>query len=193
MDPINQYSDVNLWLRVREGDEVAFKEIFERYNGLLYSHVINKLDDEDEARDMVQDIFIALWEKRSTIHEVNIAGYLFTAARNKVLNSIRHKKIISKFEKDFRNFAGDHAANNVENSIYKRELEAIIEMEIAALPERMREVFELSRKGCLAHQEIADQLGISKHTVNDHIKASLKILRLKVKMISLFLLSQVLL
>jgi len=193
MDPINQYSDANLWLRVREGDEVAFKEIFERYNGLLYSHVINKLDDEDEARDMVQDIFIALWEKRSTIHEVNIAGYLFTAARNKVLNSIRHKKIISKFEKDFRNFAGDHAANNVENSIYKRELEAIIEMEIAALPERMREVFELSRKGCLAHQEIADQLGISKHTVNDHIKASLKILRLKVKMISLFLLSQVLL
>lgn len=193
MDPTNQYSDANLWLRVREGDEGAFKEIFERYNALLYSHVINKLDDEDEARDMVQDIFIALWEKRSTIHEVNIAGYLFTAARNKILNSIRHKKIIDRFEKDFRNFAGDHAANNVENSIYKRELEAIIEMEIAALPERMREVFELSRKGCLAHQEIADQLGISKHTVNDHIKASLKILRLKVKKISLSLLSQVLL
>jgi RNA polymerase sigma-70 factor (ECF subfamily) len=193
MDPTNQYSDANLWLLVREGDEAAFKEIFERYNALLYSHVINKLDDEDEARDMVQDIFIALWEKRSTIHEVNIAGYLFTAARNKILNSIRHRKVISKFEKDFRNFAGDHAVNNVEHSIYKRELEAIIEMEIAALPERMREVFELSRKGCLAHQEIADQLGISKHTVNDHIKASLKILRLKVKIISLFLLSQVLL
>ncbi|MDO6429613.1 RNA polymerase sigma-70 factor [Flavitalea sp. BT771] len=188
MDPTNQYTDANLWLRVKNGDQGAFSEIFERYNALLYSHVINKLDDEDEARDIVQDIFVALWEKRGTIHEVNIAGYLFTAARNKVLNSIRHKKIISKFEKDFKDFAGDHAANNVENSIYKRELEAMIEMEIAALPERMREVFELSRKGCLPHQEIADQLGISKHTVNDHIKASLKILRLKVKMAIVFIL-----
>jgi len=187
MDPTNQYSDANLWLRVKNDDQEAFKEIFERYNALLYSHVVNKLDNEEEARDLVQDIFIALWEKRSTIHEINIAGYLFTAARNKVLNNIRHRKIINRFEQDFKNFAGDHAANNVESSLDKRELETIIEMEIAALPERMRQVFELSRKGHLAHQEIADQLGISKHTVNDHIKASLKILRRKVKMAVIFL------
>lgn len=187
MDPTNQYSDANLWLRVKNNDQEAFKEIFERYNALLYSHVVNKLDDADEARDMVQDIFIALWERRSAIEEINLAGYLFTTARNKILNNIRHKKIITRFEQDFKNFAGNHAANNVESALDNRELEALIAAEIAALPERMRQVFELSRKGHLAHQEIADKLGISKHTVNDHIKASLKILRRKVKMAIIFL------
>lgn len=188
MDSQQLYTDARLLVGIRNGDEDAFKEMFNRYNLLLYSHVLNKLNDEDEARDIVQDIFVALWEKRALIQETNIAGYLFTAARNKTLNVIKHKKIVSKYEDDFKHFTGLTTSNHTENILYKKELEAIIEAEIAALPPRMRLVFELSRKGYLTHQEIADQLGISRQTVNDHIKNSLRILRTKIGVFLLIIL-----
>lgn len=172
------YTDTHLFRKIRAGDAAAFEEIFHRYNSLLYSHVLNKLDDEAEARDIVQDIFIALWEKRHTIHDTNLAGYLFTAARNKVLNAIKHKKVIARYEEDFRRFTR-LSLSATDDKVLQKELETLIEAEVSALPPRMREVFVLSRKGHLTHQEIADRLGISKQTVNDHIKNSLKILRPK--------------
>jgi len=187
MNPQNQYTDASLWLSIKKGDEEAFRLLFDRYNAVLYSHVLNKLKDEDESQDIVQDIFVGLWEKKDVIEAGNIGGYLFTAARNKVLNIIKHRKVIDRYENDFKHFMGLYASNNVENTLYKRELEAIINAEVAALPPRTREVFELSRRSFLTHREIADQLGISTQTVNDHIKASLKILRTRIGVILLII------
>lgn len=187
MNPQNQYTDASLWLSIKKGDEEAFRLLFDRYNAVLYSHVLNKLKDEDESQDIVQDIFVGLWEKKDVIEAGNIGGYLFTAARNKVLNIIKHRKVIDRYENDFKHFMGLYASNNVENALYKRELEAIINAEVAALPPRTREVFELSRRSFLTHREIADQLGISTQTVNDHIKASLKILRTRIGVILLII------
>ncbi len=182
------YSDSILLKNIKNDEEWAFKEIFNRYNLPLYNHVISKLGDDASSRDIVQDIFMALWEKRNDIQDSNLAGYLFTAARNKVLNVIKHKNIISKYESDFKKFIESYSTNTTEALLYKRDMEIIIEAEIAAFTPRMRQVFELSRKRHMTHQEIAEMLGISKHTVNAYIKTSLRLLRAKVEILLLIIL-----
>lgn len=173
------YTDEQLVGLLREGDEMALAEIFDRYNKLLYSHVFNKLRQESDARDVVQEVFIKLWEKRSRLTEGNLAGYLFTLARNRVLNVVSHNQVVQ----DYRLFVqryGKGFEEGVEDLVLSRELSNLIEAEISALPPRMREVFNLSRKGFLSNKEIADRLGLSEHTVADHIKKSLRVLRVRI-------------
>ncbi|SEA47134.1 RNA polymerase sigma-70 factor, ECF subfamily [Arachidicoccus rhizosphaerae] len=185
---LQAYDDHTLMEQIKNDDQAAFEVLFDRYNGLLISHVYQRIRDISEAEDVVQDIFIKLWERRNEIACTNIAGYLFTAARNKVLNLIKHRQVIVQYENDFKRFAAAHPMNSTEHQLEKKELEAILDAEIKKLSPRMRQVFLMSRKEQLSHQQIADQLGITKFTVNDHIKASLRILKAKIGVIILLIL-----
>lgn len=172
-------TDEELLSLLQNGEEDAFTEIFNRYNKLLYSHVFNKLRDGQEAKDVVQDVFIKLWEKRSQIESGNLAGYLFTMARNRILNIVSHDRIVA----DYKAFLQRQPAAGIghpDHLAQRKELETIIESEIAMLPPRMREVFMLSRKAWLSNKEIAVKLGLSEHTVADQIKKSLHRLRIKI-------------
>ena len=188
MRELHGYDDHTLMEQIKKDDQAAFELLFDRYNGLLISHVYQKIPDISEAEDVVQDIFFKLWERRNEIACDNIAGYLFTAARNKVLNIIKHRQVIVRYENDFKRFAAAHPINDTEHQLEKKELEAILDAEINKLSPRMRQVFLMSRQQQLSHQQIADQLGITKFTVNDHIKASLRILKTKIGLIIFILL-----
>src|SRR5690606_32626738 len=87
---------------LKHGKEAAFTEIFDRYQALLFTHAYHKLRDEAEARDVVQDVFVWLWEKR---HELeingNLPGYLYKAVRNRIFNLIKHKKVIEHYADSF--------------------------------------------------------------------------------------------
>lgn len=161
------------------GDRSAFTEIFNRYNKLLYSHVLNKIRDEDAAEDLVQDIFVVLWEKRSLVQNINLSGYLFTMTRNRILNMLSHSKIVSEYASTIQNYE-QPSYPKTDELIREKQLSAIIEAEINALPPRMREVFVLSRYKHLSNKEIAARLGLSEHTVADQIKKSLKTLRFRI-------------
>ncbi|TJZ59904.1 RNA polymerase sigma-70 factor [Sphingobacterium olei] len=161
------------------GDRSAFTEIFNRYNKLLYSHVLNKIRDEDAAEDLVQDIFVVLWEKRSLVQNINLSGYLFTMTRNRILNMLSHSKIVSDYASAIKNYE-QPSYPIADELIQEKQLSAIIESEINALPPRMREVFVLSRYKHLSNKEIAARLGLSEHTVADQIKKSLKTLRFRI-------------
>ncbi|GGH32765.1 RNA polymerase sigma-70 factor [Sphingobacterium alkalisoli] len=161
------------------GDRSAFTEIFNRYNKLLYSHVLNKIRDEDAAEDLVQDIFVVLWEKRSLVKNINLSGYLFTMTRNRILNMLSHSKIVSDYASTIKNYE-QPSYPKTDELIREKQLSAIIESEINALPPRMREVFVLSRYKHLSNKEIAARLGLSEHTVADQIKKSLKTLRFRI-------------
>jgi len=161
------------------GDRSAFTEIFNRYNKLLYSHVLNKIRDEDAAEDLVQDIFVVLWEKRSLVKNINLSGYLFTMTRNRILNMLSHSKIVSDYASAIKNYE-QPSYPKTDELIREKQLSAIIEAEINALPPRMREVFVLSRYKHLSNKEIAARLGLSEHTVADQIKKSLKTLRFRI-------------
>ncbi|TCC96578.1 RNA polymerase sigma-70 factor [Pedobacter hiemivivus] len=164
---------------LKQGNRYAYTEIFERYSKVMYSHVYNKLRDDEGARDIVQDIFVILWEKRLVIENINLLGYLFTMVRNKVLNLVSHHKVVSDYETSIRNYMQPEG-KMADELIREKQLAAIITAEIEALPPRMREIFELSRYEHLSNKEIATKLNLSEHTVADQIKKSLKTLRLKI-------------
>jgi RNA polymerase sigma-70 factor (family 1) len=172
-------TDQELVHRLKDSDEFAFTEIHYRYYAILYRHAYKNLADEQEIEDILQDVFIYLWHNRLAIDPAeNIAAYLYTAVRNKLLNNFRHSKVKQKHISSLQSFINNHQPETDE-SIRMKQLAAIIDAEVSQLPPKMRQVFEMSRNDNLSHQEIAEQLQISTHTVKKQVNNSLKVLRLK--------------
>jgi RNA polymerase sigma-70 factor (family 1) len=182
-----KFSDFELSELLKADDRNAFTEIYERYNGLLYIYAYKKLKDKDDAQDIVQEVFVNLWNRRSLFTlNTNLAGYLYKSVLNKVFDLFAHKKITVKYIHSLQDFIdrNDAAADTL---IIEKELKTLIEYEISCLPPRMQEIFELSRKGFLSHKEIAEQFGISDQTVTTQIKRALRVLRIKLRIVNYLL------
>lgn len=176
----NTLSDIELTALLKGGDHAAFTEVFNRYHALLYAHAFNKLRDEEDADDAVQEIFTKLWVKRDFLEtENNLAGYLFRSIRNSIFDLIKHKKVVTAYEESFKGFV-DSSSVKTDHLIREKQFAALIEKEIAALPPRMREVFELRRKENLSNKEIALRMDIAESTVADQMKKALKVLRIRI-------------
>jgi RNA polymerase sigma-70 factor (family 1) len=176
---ISALTDNELAGLVKAGDRAAFAEVYNRYKGLLYTHAYRKLGDQQEADDIIHDLFAALWEKRLALEITgNLAGYLYTATRNRVFKRIARKQTASSY---LSAIAGSINAGHciTDHLVRENQLTELIEKEISALPPKMRLVFELSRKAGLSHREIAEQQGLAEETVKKHIHHALKILRVK--------------
>lgn len=133
----------------------------------------------DEVEDVIQELFIYLWDKRETLNfTVSLSGYLFTAVRNRVFNVYIKKKREASYLTSLQEFieSGEYTTDLI---VREKEFAVIIEKEIEALPTRMREVFLLSRDAGLTHKQIAAQLGTSELTVTTQIRNALKVLRLR--------------
>jgi len=179
-------SDTDLVKMISTGDHSAFSELFLRYKDPLYLHAKRMLGDADEAKDIVQDLFTAIWSKQETLIVPSaVNNYLYGAIRNRILDHLAHQKIISKYAASFDQLSEKGVAYT-DDLVREKELARIIETEISRLPEKMREIFELSRNEELTYKQIAEQLGLSEHTVKKQAQRAIKILRLKIRL-SLFL------
>lgn len=186
--PLSTISDHDLVSFFQEGNEEAYIEIYNRYKWLLHTHAYKKLGDRDAANDIVQDLFTSLWLKRHDVFiTTTLSAYLYTAVRNRVLNIIEHRAVESKHIDSLLNYANSYVAAT-DHLVREKQLMEIIEKEIAGLPPKMREVFELSRKSHLTHREIADQLDISEETVKKQVKNALKILRIRLGLLAYIIL-----
>lgn len=172
-----QITDSELASLLTQRDELAFRELFERYKRVLYAFAKNMTRDIDEAEDLVQDVFASLWENSTQLQlKGSISAYLYAAVRYKFLNLVAHKKIRSDYLEFFQKFI-DEGDYSTDRYINEKELIELIEKEVSRLPNKMREVFELSRNSGLSHREIATKLDLSEKTVKSHINHALKILR----------------
>lgn len=172
-------SDHDLVSLMKAGDSMAYTAIYDRYKSPMYVHAYHKTGDKDEAQDVLQDVFLNLWNKKEQVAEdENLSGYLYTAIRNRILNLIAHQKIRNKYEESLAQFA-ESGVVVTDHLVREKQFSDLIEKEIDALPPKMKEIFLLSRKGHLKNKEIAGQLGISEHTVATQIKRALKILRIR--------------
>ncbi|WP_316839503.1 RNA polymerase sigma-70 factor [Pedobacter gandavensis] len=170
-------SDQELLQQISEGSKKAYVLIYQKYHRLLFLYAYRKLNNQEEAEDVVQEVFISFWNKRQTLSpEVSIAGYLYRAVRNRALNIFAHREIETKYLDSLDEFLG-HNYESADSLIRERQIAALIAEEIDRLPAKMREIFELSRKGHLSYKEISLELNISEHTVATQIKRALKILR----------------
>lgn len=187
MSIYNSLKDSELLGLLRSGNEKAFAEIYERYWGLMFHHVLKMTGDKDETKDLVQELFTNLWLNVEQIEpETNISAYLYVSARNKVINLIRHDKVKNNYLSSLSNFANHHQ-NSILEQLSAKDLSIAIEREIQNLPCKMREIFELSRKEFRTHKEIAEELQISDKTVKKQINNAIKILRLRLNIFILIL------
>jgi RNA polymerase sigma-70 factor (family 1) len=180
-------SDGELSALLKEGDKLAYAEIYNRYKKILQSHIYKKLGNFEEVKDVLQDLFIKLWANRADLPVTeNLPGYLFSSARNRVFNHLSHKKVESRYLDSIQAFVNEgHYITDL--LIREKEFSRIIRQEIDALPPKMREVFKLSRDSHLSHDEIASRLSISPQTVSRQISNALKILRVKLGSLFFFL------
>lgn len=176
MAAYTQFPDTLLLSKLRAGDEKAYTEIYNRYKKKLYLHVYKRLRNQQQADDVIHEVFAELWLKRETILAANLAGYLYTAVRNDVLDIISHQDVESAYITNLQNYIQQGEAIT-DHRVRVNMLTDLINKEVAGLPEKMREVFEMSRKMHLSHREISEKLNISEKTVKNQVNNALKILR----------------
>lgn len=171
-------TDEQLTGLIKEGNVFAFKALYNRYGNLLFVYISKSLHHQDDAQDIVQEVFAQLWNSRESLNiTTSISSYLYASVRNKMIDLIRRNGLHKKYLEQLDTFEADNIM--ADHLVREKQLAALIEKEIDALPIKMREVFLLSRSSDLSHQEISDQLGLQKQTVRSHVKRALKILRLK--------------
>jgi RNA polymerase sigma-70 factor (family 1) len=177
MNDCRTFSDAELVELLKAGDHHSFTEIYKRYNSLLYIYAYKKLQDNESAKDIIQEIYVHLWNSRSNLNiQTTLSGYLYKAVLNRVLNVFRHVAITQEYISSFKEVT-DNAPAQTDYLIREKDLKSLIEKEINNLPEKMREIFQLRRQEYLSNKEIADRLNISEHTVATQIKRALKTLR----------------
>lgn len=179
----SNYSDYELTILFKNGDQKAYTEIYKRYNRLLYHHAYRKTGDAAAAQDVLQDVFLSLWNKKSYLQEdANLSGYLYTALRNKILNLFAQKKVRDRYEESLQKFSQTNLVFT-DHLVRERQLNALIAQEISLMPEKMQQIFRMSRQHHLKNKEIAELLGISEHTVATQLKRALKQLRIKLGLV----------
>jgi len=175
----DSYDDCTLLNLLKQGDFKAFAAVHKRYYGILYIHAYKMFPDREEVKDLLQELFTCFWNNREELEpNINLKGYLYTAARNRILNIFKHQKVKSDYINSLKSFI-DNNSPSADKQFRMKELIAIIDAEVSALPPQMRLIFEMSRNANLSHNEIALELKISPLTVRKQVNNSLKILRVK--------------
>lgn len=167
--------------RMVEGDKEAFRFFFEKYYPDLCNLVNLYLHDSMMSEEIVQDIFVQLWEKKEKIKiETSVKSYLLRATKNRSLNYIRNEKtkvdILSKIANVNR------MPNEMPDGVMDaNQLREIVNAAIDSLPDRCRQIYILGKEKSLSYKEISEELGISVKTVEVHMSNALKKLREKLK------------
>lgn len=163
--------------KIAKGGEDAFEAVFRAYYAQLCTYANSLLKDANESEEVVQGIFIAFWEGRSTfdIH-TSLKSYLYRAVHNTCLNRIKHYKVRQVYSEEYKH-QNSEMENVTEDAIYGRELKYQIAMAIEKLPPQCQTVFKLSRQQGLSYAEIAEKLGVSAKAVDKQIVRALRILR----------------
>lgn len=162
--------------RLSEGDQTAFRMLFEHYYPRVYEFVRRIVKSDTLAEDVTQDIFVKIWERREMFGvEVHSFGkYIYVMSRNAAINSLRRSGRISPLAEESVNRADNFS---VEEDYYAHEKELIIRLTVCQMPEQRRRIFEMSRYMGMDNQTIATTLNLSKKTVENHLTLALKTLR----------------
>jgi RNA polymerase sigma-70 factor, ECF subfamily len=171
-----------LALRIKFGDEQAFELLFRKYYVRLCGFANKFLNDPEESREIVQEVFMKIWEQREDIDpEDSLKSYLFKIAQNLSLNRLRKKKVETRYIEVYKLVYIDHTEFTSYESLLARELEANFTTAIDTIPPKCKRVFKLSRMEGLKYSEIAEILNISVKTVETQMSKALHILRLELK------------
>lgn len=162
--------------RLRDGDEAVYETLFRTFSPGLCAFLTRYVGERAIAEELVQDVFLALWNQRATLHLTgSVQAYLYTAARNRALNALQHERVADRFR------VTTLQRMTVVEAVVHGEAECIAALEfsdaMARLPTRCRLVFTLQRTHGMTYGEVAACLGISVKTVETQMGRALRTLR----------------
>lgn len=169
------WQDEELVRRLQDGERLAFDIIYRKYVSKLYLSAFSVLKDEDLSKDIVQEVLMQLWVRREESNIQTLQSYLLTAVRYKVMKAIsRFSRTIYVEESEMELLCELSAPAH---HVIENEINELLERGVAALPQKCREVYILSRKQYLSNKEIAERMGITNKTVENQMTIALRRLR----------------
>ena len=187
---MNELSSDEILILMQQENEAAFEELYNRYWGKLYAAAYKRTKSAEWSEGVVQDFFTSLWVNRKKLKVTgSFEAYAFTAVRYHVLHYIQKEIVRKKYKDSLRATSTDHH-NSTEEIVLLNDLKSNLLKAVTRLPEKCRSVFELSRKNNKTNKEIAEELGISEKTVENHLTKALRYLRgsLKALLLLIFIL-----
>jgi RNA polymerase sigma-70 factor (ECF subfamily) len=175
--PVPAKADREALERMRAGDDGAFDTLFRAHYPDLVGFAESIVRERAAAEDVAQEVMLELWRRRLEIQpETSLRAYLFRATRNRALNQIRHQRVATRLEPEIIR-SRPESAPPADHATVETELQHAVDEAIGSLPERCREVFELSRVEGLKYAEIAQVLDISVKTVEAQMGKALRVMR----------------
>jgi len=175
MNYLGNYPDCELIALLKQGDETAFNEIYNRYWLKLYNECYKRLKDESLSADVIQDVFADIWIKRESKNIENLGAYLHSAARYHVFLLYKKNKHLIALDEPIEMMAAE--AQLADSIFHEKELRECIAIWLKMQPEKRREVFRLRFAEELSTKEISEQLNVSQKTVQNQFSTSLSLLR----------------
>ncbi len=168
--------DPHIIKRLSDGDQSAFRIVFEHYYPRVSEFVRRIVKSESLAEDITQDIFVKIWERREifSVEVSSFSKYIYVMSRNAAINALRRTGRITPLSSES---FGQSDSTSIEDSYYAQEKELIIRLAVCQMPEQRRRIFEMSRYMGMDNQTIATTLNLSKKTVENHLTLALKTLR----------------
>jgi len=171
------YNDLELLQKIAQGDQRAFRTIYDRYSRKVYIFALRILNSETLAEEAMQETMLKIWQMGSdleTIHQLE--PFLHTVSRNYCYNIFRRQKLEFKFDAELsKDWVETH--NDTEESILLNDTRKVLQDGVALLPQQQRLVYQLCHQEGLKYEEAAERLNLSPHTVQSYMKLALRSLR----------------
>lgn len=166
-----------LLLQLRAGDKDSFAQLYDLYSPRMFGFLLKLTKKDETAREILQEVFIRLWEKRGTLDpDKSFRSYLFRIAENCVVDFFRKAALDKKLGKQLMDLASERYLH-VEENIYEREKNAILNQAINLLPPQRKRVFELCKVEGKSYKEVSLMMGISVSTISDHLLKATRAIR----------------
>jgi len=168
---------------------IGFDAIYRKYSRRVFQFAVSILKTQDDAEEIVQEVFLRIWEKRKDIQEhLSFKSYLFTITYNTSISLIRKRIRETRYVNSIHSIQVPPDLHTPSSDMEYLELKKKVEETIEKLPDRQRQTYLMSRKEGLSYREIADKLGVSVNTVENHMVKALRFLREKLGKNSLMML-----
>lgn len=182
---MNKDTETEYLKQLAKGDHHSYELLFLHYHPKILHFLYGFIKEEEEAFDMAQDIFYKVWIHRESMGGVSsFKAYLFSMARHHIYNHYEHNLVRSKYAATQLGLSAEY---DMEEEFYAKELSSFIESAVEKMPEQRKTIFRLSRKDGFSGEEIAEQMNLSKRTVENHLSNALNDLRKAIRHIAQFI------
>ena len=173
--------DISLLTSVSDGDQLAFRKLFDAYRNKVFTYAIRYLKSREQAEEIVQNVFLKIWLKRGSLIEINnFGGYLRTVANNATLDALKKRASEYKYKNESLQEWSD-LDNATEEAIFSKDAQSYVSRALDQLPKQQRLVYQMCHIDCLKQKEVAEKLNISPLTVKVHLREAVKGLKVLLK------------